>query len=214
MKRSIAALAALSISVAAFLTLRAGDASSQTAAGHEHHNHAADPAVKAANPSANAPNPAATAEKPAGTGDGKTASLPGVPPGKVNVGGGVTTTITGEVMDPACFLEAGAKSIGTGHFQCAVDCAKSGQTLAIYDRAIDRIYFVAGELPGRNPNDPLMKFIHQKVDVLGTVYHRSQAWGIVIIKVSPHNPNAAPAAKAAESKPAATPTTTPKAGTK
>jgi hypothetical protein len=99
---------------------------------------------------------------------------------------GTYSTITGEVMDPACFLEAGSKSIGPGHFQCAVDCARSGQTLAIYDRQNDRIYFVAGELPGKNPNDPLMPYIHKKVDVTGAVYHRSEAWGIVIVKVAPH----------------------------
>jgi len=99
---------------------------------------------------------------------------------------GVRTTITGEVMDPACFLEAGVKSIGPGHFQCAIDCARSGQTLAIYDRANDRIYFIAGELPGQNPNDPVINFIHQKVDVSGAVYHRSGVYGIVINKVVPH----------------------------
>lgn len=109
--------------------------------------------------------------------------------------GGVYKTITGEVMDPACFLEAGPKSIGQGHYQCAIDCVRSGQTLAIYDRDADRIYFVAGELPGKNPNEPLLPYIHKKVDVTGTVYNRSQAWGIVIVKVAPHQPgNAAPAA--------------------
>ena len=198
MKRSIAALAATSflLAAAALVTFRPGDASSQTATGHEGHNHSAEPAKKAETPAA-----ATKATAPTATGDGKTASLPGVPPGKPAIGGGVTTTIVGEVMDPACFLEAGVKSIGKGHYQCAIDCAKSGQTLAIYDRAIDRIYFVAGELPGRNPNDPLMPYIHQKVDVIGTVYNRSQAWGIVIIKVSPHQEKpggaaAQPAAKA------------------
>jgi len=196
MKRSVAALAAacLALAVVAFITLRAGDASSQTATGHEHHNQGTDSATEAADPATKAEEPATKAEEPKPTGDGKTVSLPGVPPGNPVIGGGVATTITGEVMDPACFLEAGPKSIGKGHFQCAVDCARSGQTLAIYDRAIDRIYFVAGELPGRNPNDPLIKYIHQKVDVLGTVYHRSQAWGIVIIKVSPHEPKPAAAA--------------------
>lgn len=107
---------------------------------------------------------------------------------------GVVKTITGEVMDPACFLEAGAKSISPGHFQCAVDCARSGQTLAIYDRDADRIYFIAGELPGRNPNDPVMAYIHKKVDVTGTVYHRSGVYGIVIVKVEPHKPAGAGAA--------------------
>jgi hypothetical protein len=88
---------------------------------------------------------------------------------------GSMQTIVGEVMDPACFLEAGSKSIGPGHFQCAVDCAASGQTLAIYDRVHDRIYFIAGELPGKNPNDPVRDYIHKKVDVTGAVYHRSEA---------------------------------------
>jgi hypothetical protein len=109
---------------------------------------------------------------------------------------GTYTTIVGEVMDPACFLEAGAKSIGPGHFQCAVDCARSGQTLAIYDRANDRIYFIAGELPGKNPNDPVMAYIHKKVDVSGTVYHRADAYGIVINKVALHRDAAPPAAPA------------------
>lgn len=188
MKRNVAALAAacLALAVVAFLTLRPGDASSQTPTGHEGHNHGADTATKA--------------EAPKGTGDGKTASLPGVPPGKPAIGGGVTTTITAEVMDPACFLEAGSKSIGKGHFQCAIDCVRSGQTLALYDRAIDRIYFIAGELPGRNPNEPLLPYIHQKVDVLGTVYHRSQAWGIVIVKVTPHKPKPSDAARPAAPK--------------
>jgi hypothetical protein len=104
---------------------------------------------------------------------------------------GLVTTIVGEVMDPACFLEAGVKSIGAGHFQCAVDCARSGQTLAIYDRANDRIYFIAGELPGKNPNDPVMAYIHKKVDVAGTVYQRAGAYGIVIRNVTLHQEGAA-----------------------
>jgi hypothetical protein len=95
-------------------------------------------------------------------------------------------TIVGEVMDPACFLEAGPKSIGPGHYQCAYDCARSGQTLAIYARDEDRIYFIAGELPGKNPNVPVLPYIHKKVDVTGTVFHRSDAWGIVITNVALH----------------------------
>ena len=124
----------------------------------------------------------------------KPAASPAMPP---SGRGGQVMTIVGEVMDPACFLEAGPKSIGPGHFQCAVDCAKSGQTLAIFDRANDRIYFIAGELPGKNPNDPVMQYIHKLVDVTGTVYHRSGAYGIVIAKVELHRGPAPTAAKAA-----------------
>src|SRR5205809_7185208 len=105
-------------------------------------------------------------------------------------------TIVGEVMDPACYLEAGAKSIGPGHYQCAIDCAKSGQTLATYARDQDLIYFIAGQLPGKNPNDPLMASIHKKVDVSGTVHHRSVAYGTVITKAVPHDATPAAAEQA------------------
>ena len=158
----------------------------------------ADPSDSKADPKAEVNTPAVTGHEHHGTAAAPAAdATPAVSP----VGGtvkmardkGVATTITGEVMDPACFLEAGPKSIVPGHFQCAVDCARSGQTLAIYDREADRIYFIAGELPGRNPNDPVMAYIHKKVDVTGTVYHRSGAWGIVIVKVAPHDPAAAKA---------------------
>jgi hypothetical protein len=152
---------------------------------------------------ASTPAPIATATKPAAKQPAarQPAAMPGhehhdmskMTPAKGAPEKGKFMTIVGEVMDPACFLEAGSKSIGPGHFQCAVDCARSGQTLAIYDRTQDRIYFIAGELPGKNPNDPVMRYIHQKVDVSGTVYHRADAWGIVITRVVPHQGAAAPA---------------------
>ncbi len=195
--RAAAAGAIIALAAVAALSLRAGIAGSQTPTGHEAHSRSPAATGKAA--ASRTALSKATTPKP--TGDGKTVSLPGVPPGTLAVGDGVTTTITGEVMDPACFLEAGEKSVSQGHYQCAIDCARSGQTLAIYNRDIDRIYFVAGELPGRNPNAPLLPYIHKKVDVLGTVYHRSQAWGIVIVKVTPHKPKSA--AASAPSVPAA-----------
>ena len=137
------------------------------------------------------PSPAVTAAAPAKASAPATAHQHGHVAGeKVQAvsqrAEGKYMTIVGEVMDPACFLEAGAKSIGTGHYQCAIDCAKSGQTLAIYCRDEDRIYFIAGEMPGKNPNDPVMAYIHKKVDVSGTVFHRSDAYGIVITKVALH----------------------------
>jgi len=154
----------------------------------------ADPAdSKAEEPKTEVQTPAATGHEHHGTGAAEVTPAASPVGATMKRDKGVVTTITGEVMDPACFLEAGAKSITPGHFQCAVDCARSGQTLAIYDRDADRIYFIAGELPGRNPNDPVMAYIHKKVDVTGTVYHRSGAWGIVIVKVTPHDPAAAKA---------------------
>ncbi len=158
-------------------------------------------AVVAAAATMGASPPAAKEPAKSGTGHEHHGSTPAATPAaagqkKSPPQKGLVTTIVGEVMDPACFLEAGVKSIGPGHFQCAVDCARSGQTLAIYDRANDRIYFIAGELPGKNPNDPVMAFIHKKVDVAGTVYHRSGTYGIVIRNVTLHKEGAASPASA------------------
>lgn len=142
------------------------------------------PAAKESTPTAKESAPTAKESAPTGHEGHQMPATSGT--AKTPAEAGVRATIVGEVMDPACFLEAGVKSISPGHFQCAIDCARSGQTLAIYDRANDRIYFIAGELPGQNPNDPVINFIHQKVDVTGAVYHRSGVYGIVIHKVVPH----------------------------
>ncbi|MGH7682260.1 MAG: hypothetical protein ACRENN_09775 [Candidatus Eiseniibacteriota bacterium] len=142
-----------------------------------------DPSHKSAAPAKATPSATATPSTPAG-GAHEGHAMPSAA-GSDSVKGSMQTIVV-EVMDPACFLEAGAKSIGPGHFQCAVDCAASGQTLAFYDRVHDRIYFIAGELPGKNPNDPVRDYIHKKVDVTGVVYHRSEAWGIVIHRVALH----------------------------
>lgn len=170
--------AALALAGAAVLLLGAGGLVPPAQQSHEGHAHGAG---------------AATA--PAKNDSAPPAPRGGAPAKSEGWTQGIPTTVVGEVMDPACYLEAGQKSIGPGHFQCAVDCARSGQTLAILDRANDRIYFIAGELPGKNPNDPVMQFIHKKVDVHGKVYHRSGAWGIVITSVSLHRD--VPAAAAA-----------------
>ncbi len=168
------------------------------AAGAPQQGDATDPA-----PAQNAPATPAEKAPPAVTAPatahqhGSHPAVEKIPAGSQNAAG-KQMTIVGEVMDPACFLEAGAKSVGPGHLKCAIDCARSGQTLAIYDREHDRIYFIAGELPGKNPNDPVINFVHKKVDVTGVVYHRSEAWGIVINKVTLHEEKAAKVEAAGE----------------
>jgi len=157
--------------------------------------------TSATSTSSTTPPPAANQTQPATGHEGHDMSATEAP-AKGAPDKGESMTITGEVMDPACFLEAGTKSIGPGHYQCAIDCARSGQTLAIYDRQNDRIYFIAGELPGKNPNDPVINFIHKKVDVTGVVHHRAGAYGIVIRKVVLHEEKPA-GAKPATGAPAA-----------
>jgi hypothetical protein len=159
--------AALLLAGAALLSLGAGEPAAPARQAHEGHQHA---------------SPAARTETKAAEADWKQ---------------GAVETIVGQVICPACYLEAGAKSVSPAHFQCAVDCARSGQTMAFYDRKNDRIYFIAGELPGQNPNDPVMPYINKMVDVRGNVYYRAGAWGIVILTVKPHQEATAPSASKA-----------------
>src|SRR5437867_3041668 len=77
--------------------------------------------VASAPPSATKPQPSAVQAHQGH--EGHSMAGMGSPPKGVPVTGQLMTVV-GEVMDPACYLEAGVKSIGPGHFQCAVDCAK------------------------------------------------------------------------------------------
>lgn len=159
---------------AALLSLGAGEPAAPARQAHEGHQHGT-PAAESAKDGAQA----------------KQSAPKGLP---ADWKQGKVETIVGQVICPACYLEAGAKSVSAAHFQCAVDCARSGQTMAFYDRENDRIYFIAGELPGQNPNTPVMPYINKMVDVRGNVYYRAGAWGIVILTVKPHKDTSASSA--------------------
>ena len=91
--------------------------------------------------------------------------------------------IIGEVVDPACWLVNGAK--GETHKECAIACAKSGQTLAILERKTNKLYLLVTERPGENPNTVLMDFIGQSVLIKGKVYTRQGALGVQVASVEP-----------------------------
>ena len=91
--------------------------------------------------------------------------------------------VIGEVVDPACWLVNGAK--GETHKECAIACAKSGQTLAILERKTNKLYLLVTERPGENPNTALMDFIGQSVLIKGKVYSRQGTLGIQVASVEP-----------------------------
>ena len=91
--------------------------------------------------------------------------------------------IVGEVVDPACWLVNGAK--GDTHKECAIACAKSGQTLAILERKTNKLYLLVTERPGEDPNKALIDFVGQSVLVKGKVHSRGGALGIQVASVEP-----------------------------
>jgi hypothetical protein len=187
--RSVAALIAL---VALSAALLAPLAVAQTAA--------TPPATQAPAAPAKSPAPAAPAKSPAPATPAKTATAPGktaaaATPAKaaahaaVAAKGGATSgikTIVGEVVDPACWVVNGAK--GETHKECLLACAKAGQVLGIVEAKTNKLYIIATENPGEDPNKGVIDFAAQKVTVTGKFYTRG---GVTAVKISSITPGGA-----------------------
>jgi hypothetical protein len=155
-----ALLVSLAIVASAMAQEKAASEAAKTAAPA---TKAAAPATKAAAPAAKAATPAAKAAAPTAK------SGPG--------------SIIGEVIDPACWVINGAK--GEAHKECAIACAKAGQTLAILERKTNKVYILASERPGEDPNKSLIDYVGQAVLVKGKVYSRGGLSAIQVASVEP-----------------------------
>lgn len=90
------------------------------------------------------------------------------------------TTITGQVIDPACYMKMNQK--GPDHKKCAQTCAKSGQTLAILEDKTNKIYISLADEMGGDPNAKILDLAEEKVKVTGKVISMGGMSGIVISK--------------------------------
>ena len=92
-----------------------------------------------------------------------------------------TVTLTGQIIEPYCFLEHGAS--GPDHRDCAQACAKMGINLAFFNDQDHQIYSI---LPTEhaNPNDKVVEFAEKHVEVTGTIHKKAgyQAIEIQTIK--------------------------------
>ena len=111
-----------------------------------------------------------------------TAEAPKASTGATKLG---AKTIIGEVIDPACWVINGAK--GEAHKECIVACAKSGQTLAILEKKTNKIYILATERPGDDPNRGVIDYAGQTVLVKGKVYSRGGLIAIQVASVEPYS---------------------------
>ena len=150
---------------------------------------AAKPAAPAAKPAAPAAaKPAAPAAKSAAPAAAKsaasaakaTASAGKAASGTPKSGPG---SVIGEVIDPACWVINGAK--GEAHKECAIACAKAGQTLAILERKTNKVYILASERPGEDPNKTLIDYVGQAVLAKGKIYSRGGLLAIQVASVEP-----------------------------
>ncbi|HEX9829818.1 MAG TPA: hypothetical protein VGB10_06365 [Bacteroidota bacterium] len=91
-------------------------------------------------------------------------------------------TVTGEVVDVACYLSRGAK--GEGHIRCAQACAKGGGALGLL--AADGKLYVS-LLPDDHKNSPnaiLMDHIGMNIEAKGFVRAKGGTQGMMIRSVA------------------------------
>ncbi len=125
-----------------------------------------------------APAPAA----PATTAAPAAPVAPAAPAAPKGVTAGIKT-IVGEVVDPACWIVNGAK--GDTHKECAIACAKAGQVLAILEAKTNKLYLIATETPGEDPNKGVIDFAGMKVTVTGKFYTRGGVTAVKIASITP-----------------------------
>ena len=96
--------------------------------------------------------------------------------------GGKEMTITGRVVDPACYIHMGLK--GESHKQCATACAKAGQAFGILDEKAGVLYQVLEGAIATDPNKLLWGHEEEIVTVKGIVFHKDGMHAIVAQEVT------------------------------
>jgi hypothetical protein len=97
--------------------------------------------------------------------------------------GGKEATITGQVVDPACYIAMNLK--GESHKQCAIACAKAGQAFGILDEKAGMLYQVIESAPGTDPNKLLWDHTEGMVTIKGMVFEKNGMHAIVPTEVKP-----------------------------
>jgi type 1 fimbria pilin len=82
-------------------------------------------------------------------------------------------TVTGEVIDSACYIKMGAK--GESHRDCAQKCGDAGIPLALLEDGTNSVIWLASVADMETPNAKLRPHAGRKVIVTGTYAERGGA---------------------------------------
>jgi hypothetical protein len=91
-------------------------------------------------------------------------------------------TITGEVIEPGCFLIHGAR--GADHKSCAEMCAKGGSTLTVLDEKTNTLYIPISPEHGKDPNEKLLPYAGERVTLKGLAINKYGYHAIAIKSVT------------------------------
>ncbi len=92
-------------------------------------------------------------------------------------------SVTGEVIDSACYIKMGAK--GEGHAECATQCGEAGVPLALLEDGTESVVWIASNQDADSPNDTLLPYAGQRVTVTGSYAERGGAKILVMESVQP-----------------------------
>jgi len=88
-------------------------------------------------------------------------------------GAGGKVTVTGEVIDSACYIKMGAK--GESHRECAQKCGDAGIPLALLEDKTGNVIWLASVADMETPNAKLRPHAGRKVSVTGSYAERGGA---------------------------------------
>ena len=92
-------------------------------------------------------------------------------------------TVTGEVVDSACWIKSGAK--GESHRTCAQKCADAGIPLALVEEGTNRLVWLFSVDDMQTPTKELRPHAGRKVTVSGTWAERGGAKILLVEKIVP-----------------------------
>jgi hypothetical protein len=82
-------------------------------------------------------------------------------------------TVTGEVIDSACYIKSGAR--GESHRACAQKCGDAGIPLAVVEDGTGTVVWIASVDDMETPNAKLRPFAGRRVTVTGSWAERGGA---------------------------------------
>ena len=92
-------------------------------------------------------------------------------------------SVTGEVIDSACYIKMGAR--GESHRECAQKCGDAGIPLAILEDGSNKVVWLASENDAETPNKTLRPFAGRKVTITGSWVERGGAKLLIVQSVKP-----------------------------
>jgi len=93
-----------------------------------------------------------------------------------------TMTITGEVLDMACYMASGAQ--GEGHKSCASSCINSGSPMGVLT-SDGKVYLLVENHDKKDAYAAAKKYAGEQITVTGTFSDRGGINGLVVNEVKP-----------------------------